>query len=140
MRRTLALTAGLALVWAVAAGCGMSSEEILKPRPPSGQGETRSPDIDVEAVDDLRSTEVVINRGRFQPQQVTSSLDSTVRVVNGDTKRVKVRALEGLVDPLAENELDPGEKIEVDFVRSGTERLGLEGSSAKLEINVYQGP
>jgi hypothetical protein len=139
MRRTLALIAGLAVVWAVAAGCGVSSKEIVKPRDPAGQGETRAPDVSVEAVDDLRAVEVVINRGRFQPQQVTASLDSTVRVVNGDSKTVKVRALEGLVDPLAENELEPGEKIELDFLDSGTERLALEGSNAQLEINVYLG-
>ena len=138
MRRTLALVAGLAVVSAVAAGCGVSSKEIIKPRDPAGQGETRSPDIDVEAVEELRAVEVVINRGRFQPQQVTASLDSTVRVVNGDSRTVKIRLLEGLAESLAENELEPGEKIELDFVASGTERLGLKGSSATLEINVYQ--
>ena len=50
-------------------------------------------------------------------------LDSTARVVNRDSKAVKVRALEGLGDPLEDAELEPGEKLELDFLDSGTERL-----------------
>jgi hypothetical protein len=117
----------------------VSSKEITKPRDPAGQGETRGPDVSVEGVDDLRATEVVINCDRFQPQQVSIGLDSTVRVVNGDSKTVNVRALEGLGDPLDDAELEPGEKLELDFLDAGTERLALKGSKARLEINVYPG-
>ncbi|MDQ3320176.1 MAG: hypothetical protein M3515_08095 [Actinomycetota bacterium] len=139
MRRSRAFAGGLALACAAASGCGVSSKEITKPRDPAGQGETRGPDVSVEGVDDLRATEVVINRARFQPQQVSIGLDSTVRVVNGDSKTVNVRALEGLGDRLEDAELEPGEKLELDFLDSGTERLALEGSKARLEINVYPG-
>lgn len=137
--RALALAGGLAIVCTAASGCGVSDKEITKPRDPSGQGETRGPDVSVEAVDDLRVSESVINRERFQPQQVSIGLDSTVRVINGDSKTVKVRALEGLGDPLEDAELEPGEELELDFLDAGTERLALEGSKARLEINVYPG-
>lgn len=137
--RSLAVAGGLAMVCAAASGCGVSSEEITKPRDPSGQGETRGTDVSVEQVDDLRVSESVINRDRFQPQQVSIGVDSTVRVINQDTKTVNVRALEGLGDPLEDAELEPGEKLELDFLDAGTERLALEGSKAKLEINVYPG-
>jgi hypothetical protein len=133
--RALAVVAGLAVVGA-AAGCGTSSQEITKPRDPSGQGETRGPDVSVENLDQLRSVEVVINRGRFQPQQVSVSVDSTVRVVNGDSKTVYVRALQELAGPVEDGELEPGQRLELDFLDAGTERLALRGSPAKLEINV----
>lgn len=137
MRGSRALAVGLTVTCVAASGCGVSSKEITKPRDPSGQGETRGPDISVEGVDDLRVSESTINRDRFQPQQVSIGLDSTVRIVNADTKTVNVRALEGLVDPLEDAELEPGEELELDFLAPGTERIALKGSTARLEINVY---
>jgi hypothetical protein len=137
MIRGRTLAAGLAAVCVAASGCGVSSAEVKKPRPPSGQGETRGSDVSVEQVDDLRSSSVVVNRGTFQPRQVSVTLDSTVRIVNGDEKTVRVRALEGLAKTLEDTKLQPGDEIEVEFLESGTERIGLVGSKAQLEINVW---
>jgi len=120
----------------MASGCGVSSKEEIKPRDPSGQGETRGPDISVESIDALRSVEVAIAANRFQPQQVSISIDSTVRIVNESDKTAKIRALEGLGERLEEPTLPPGDDLELDFLDTGTERIALEGSDARLEISV----
>jgi hypothetical protein len=137
MWRSRTLAAGLALACAASSGCGVSSAEEKKPRDPAGQGETRGPDVSVESVDDLRSSEIVINRGTFQPRQTSVSFDSTVRLVNGDEKPVTVRALEGLGRTIEDPKLEPGDTLELDFTKAGTERIGLKGSKATLEINVW---
>jgi hypothetical protein len=137
MWRSRTLAAGLALACAASSGCGVSSREEKKPRDPAGQGETRGPDVSVEAVEELRATEVVINRDTFQPRQTSVSFDSTVRIVNGDEKTVTVRALEGIGKTLEDPKLEPGDEIELEFTKAGTERIGLSGSKATLEINVW---
>ena len=136
MRRSRALAAVAALGCVMASGCGVSSKEEIKPRDPSGQGETRGPDISVESIDALRSVEVAIAANRFQPQQVSISIDSTVRIVNESDKTAKIRALEGLGERLEEPTLPPGDDLELDFLDTGTERIALEGSDARLEISV----
>ena len=137
MKRSRALAGGLALACVAAPGCGVSSEEKIKVRDPAGQGETRSPDVSVESVDELRAVEVVINRDTFQPQQVSVGVDSTIRIVNGDTKTENIMALRGLGDPIEDKELEPQERVEIDFLAAGTEVIGLKGSKARLEINVF---
>lgn len=137
MRRSRALAGGLALACVAGSGCGVSSEEIIKPRPPSGQGETRGPDVSVEQVDDLRSVEVVVNRGVFQPRQVSIGLDSTVRIVNGDDRTTTIRTVRKLAPRIDNPRLSPGETAEIDFLDPGVEYIALKGSKAQLEINVF---
>ena len=137
MRRSKARAGSLALACMAVAGCGVSSKEEIKPRDPTGQGLTRGADVPVESLDELRAVEVEINRGRFQPAQVSIGLDSTVRLVNRGNQTTTIRALEGLANDIDNNELEPGETTEIDFPDPGTERIRLSGGSkAKLEINV----
>lgn len=137
MRRSRALAGGLALACVAAPGCGVSDKEKIKPRDPAGQGLTRGPDVSVESTDELRAVEVVINRGRFQPGQVSIGVDSTVRIVNRGNQTTRIRTLEGLLPGAIENPvLSPGETAELTFLDPGTERIALKGSKAVLEINV----
>jgi hypothetical protein len=136
MRTSRTVAAGLALV-TVASGCGMSTKEEVKPRDPTGQGQVRTPDVSVESLDELRTTEVVVNRGRFQPQQTSIGLDGTVRIQNEDTKVVKLRRLRGPGGPIRDPILKPGEQTVIDFLRAGVAEIGLQGSKARLQINVY---
>jgi hypothetical protein len=139
MRRTGALARGLALlaVAAVAGGCGTSTVERKKVRDPAGQGETRGPAPTVQQVEDLRGGEVTIAANRFQPQQVSIGLDSSVRIVNRSKKTVRVLQLKRLNARINDPVLDPGEKIELEFLDGGREILGLKGSRARLEIDVF---
>lgn len=138
MRRSRALAGVLALACVAASGCGVSSKEEIKPRDPSGQGETRAPDVSVESVEALRSVDVAIAANRFQPQQVSIGLDSTVTIINEGDETANIRALEGLSEKLDDRSLSPGQRISLDFLATGTERIALEGSRARLEINVFQ--
>ncbi len=137
MTRSRTVAGGLALVAVAVAGCGMSTKEEVKPRDPSGQGQTRTPDVSVESLDELRTSEIVVNRGRFQPQQTSIGLDGTVRIQNEDTKIAKLRKLRGPGGPLRDPILKPGEQTTVDFLRAGVGEIALEGSKARLQINVY---
>ncbi len=139
MRRSRALVGGLALACLAAPGCGTASKEEIKPRDPSGQGLTRGSDVSVENVDELRAIEVVVNRDRFQPQQVSIGTDSTVRITNGDEKTVRIRALRGLDrEPIEDPVLEPGEFAEIDFLDAGVEQIELKGTQTRpLEINVF---
>jgi hypothetical protein len=137
MRRSRIAAGGLALVAVAAPGCGMSTKEEVKPRDPSGSGQVRTPDVSVESVDELRSVEVVVNRGRFQPQQASIGLDGLVRIQNEDTKVAKLRKLRGPGGPIRDPILQPGEQTQVDFLRAGVLEVGLEGSKARLQVNVF---
>ena len=137
MRRSRALAGTLALACVGSAGCGTSSKEEIKPRDPPGQGETRGPDISVEGVDALRSSEVTIAANRFQPQQVSMPLDGSVLLVNKGDDPANIRALEGLGEKLDDRSLAPGQRLELSFLQPGTERIALEGSRARLEISVF---
>jgi hypothetical protein len=137
MTRSRIAAGGLALVAATAVGCGTSTKEEVKPRDPSGSGLTRGPDVSVESIDELRSTEVVVNRGRFQPQQASIGLDGIVRIQNEDTKVAKLRKLRGPGGPIRDPILKPGEQTQVDFLRAGVLEIALEGSKARLQVNVF---
>jgi len=117
-------------------GCGYSSSQEIKERDPPG-GQDQGPDVHNRAVDDLRAVEVSVAAKRFQPQQVSVGLDSTVRIVNKGKRPVEVRMLKRVGHPLADTTLEPGEQIEREYLRGGVERFGLKGSRALLEINVY---
>ena len=136
MRRTRAL-AGLAV--AVSAGCGYSMAEEVKPRDPPG-GTARGPGVNVEANDQLRSVEIVVAANRFQPQQASIGLDSTVRIINEEGRPVELRFIRRLGRPLEDLTLEKGERIEREYLRGGTEIFGLRGSRAQLQINVFPSP
>jgi hypothetical protein len=137
MRRPAALAAALAL--SAFAGCGYSSAEQIKDRDPPG-GQDRGPDVHNRMVDELRTMKVTVAARRFQPQQVTVGLDSTVQIVNETRRPVELRVTKLVGHPLEDTTLEPGERIEREYLRGGTELIGLRGSRARLEINVYATP
>ena len=137
MRRSRALAAGLAV--AVSAGCGYSMSEEIKPRDPPG-GQARGPNVNVETIDRLRSVEITVAANRFQPQQASVGLDSTVRIVNEEDGPVELRFIKRVGRPLPDMTLEPGERIEREYLRGGTEIIGMRGSRARLEINVFPSP
>jgi len=128
------VAAGLALV--ALAGCGYSSGQQIKERDPPG-GQDKGPDVHSRVVDDLRAVEVAVAAKRFQPQQASVGLDSTVRIVNNTKRPVKLRVIKRVGHPLRDTTLEPGEKIEREYLRGGTEVIGMKGSRATLVINVY---
>jgi hypothetical protein len=137
MRRSSALTAGLALI--AFAGCGYSSSVQIKDRDPPG-GQDRGPDVHNRMVDELRTMKVTVAARRFQPQQVSAGLDSTVQIINETRRPVELRVIKRVGHPLEDTTLEPGERIEREYLRGGTEVLGLRGSRARLEVNVYATP
>jgi hypothetical protein len=137
MRRPKGLAAALAV--AASAGCGYSMSEVKEPRDPPG-GQARGPDVNVETIDRLRSVEVTVAANRFQPQQASVGLDSTVRIQNETDRPVELRLLKRVGRRLQDPTLAPEERIEREYLRGGTEIFGLEGSRARLQINVYPSP
>jgi hypothetical protein len=137
MKRARALVAGLGL--AVAVGCGFSTPQKVQERDPPG-GQDRGPDVHNRAVDDLRTVEITVAAKRFQPQQASVALDSTVRLVNQTKRPVKLRFIKRVGRPLGDMTLEPGEHLEREYVRGGVETLGMKGSRAQLEVNVFPSP
>ncbi len=139
MRRARALAGGLAVIMFAAPGCGTSTVERIKQRDPPG-GDLRSPDVAVENVDELRAVEVAVAANRFQPQQASVGLDSSVRIVNKDRETVYLRQIKPLGHPIEDDELEPGEHVELEFLEGGRGVIGMKGSRARLEINVFAQP
>jgi hypothetical protein len=137
MTKARALAGGLGL--AVAVGCGFSTPQKIQERDPPG-GQDRGPDVHNRAVDDLRTVEITVAAKRFQPQQASVGLDSTVRIVNPTKRPVELRFIKRLGRPLGDMTLEPGERFEREYVRGGVEKLGMKGSRAQLEVNVFPSP
>ena len=137
MRRARALAAALALC--ALAGCGYSSSVHIKERDPPG-GQDRGPDVHNRMVDELRAFDVSVAAKRFQPQQASVGLDSTVRIINKTTRPVELRMIKRLGHPLADTTLEPGEQVEREYLRGGNEIVGLKGSRARLDVTVYATP
>jgi hypothetical protein len=137
MRRPLGLAA--VLVVAMAPGCGYSMSEVKEPRDPPG-GQARGPDVNVETVDRLRAVEITVAANRFQPAQASVGLDSTVRIQNETDRPVELRIVKRVGRPLQDLTLEPGERIEREYLRGGTEVFGLDGSAARLQVNVFPSP
>src|SRR5919107_4287920 len=99
MRRPRAVALGLAAL--AFAGCGYSSSQQIKERDPPG-GQDQGPDVHNRMVDDLRTVEVTVAAKRFQPQQASVGLDSTVRIVNPTKRPVELRFIKRLGRPLGD--------------------------------------
>ena len=134
MRRSRALATGLSL--AACVGCGYSTGQIIKPRDPPG-GTDQGPDIHNRAIDDLRAVEITVAAKRFQPQQASVGLDSSVRIRNQTKHAVTLRVIKLLGHPVRHKRLGPGQSLEREYLRGGVEVFGLKGSRARLEINVF---
>jgi hypothetical protein len=134
MKGSRALAAGLAL--AAMAGCGFSTGEIIKPRYPAG-GQDQGPDVHNRMVDKLRTVDITVAAKRFQPQQTSVGLDSVVRIINGSKRPVKLRLIKLVGHQMSDTTLAPGEVIEREYLHKGVEVWGLQGSRARLEIDVY---
>ncbi len=137
MRRAIGLAAVLAL--AMAPGCGYSMAEVKEPRDPPG-GQARGPDVNVETVDRLRAVEIAVAANRLHTAQASVGLDSTVRIQNETDRPVELRLVKRVGRRLPDLTLEPGERIEREYLRGGTEVFGLEGSRARLQINVFPSP
>jgi hypothetical protein len=137
MRRPIGLAA--VLVVAMAPGCGYSMSEVKEPRDPPG-GRARGPDVNVETVDRLRAVEITVAANRFQPAQASVGLDATVRIQNESDGPVELRLIKRVGRRLPDLTLEPGERIEREYLRGGTEVFGLERSRARLQINVFPSP